>query len=100
MTLAKKGRRKIVVDGSNYFWRVMRNIGEPLLYCVVERDASPQGAIMIFGDGYFNPSIVEKSIRRALKEGWNPGMPGKPFMVDKKYPKYEIPQVFYQGNLE
>jgi hypothetical protein len=24
MTLAKKGRRKIVVDGSNYFWRVMR----------------------------------------------------------------------------
>lgn len=99
MTLAKKGRRKIVVDGSHYFWRVMRNIGDPLLYCVVEREASPQGAIMIFGDGYICPSIVEKSIRKALKEGWNPGMPGKPFNIDKKYPKHEIPRSPKLGNL-
>jgi hypothetical protein len=36
MTLAKKGRRKIVVDGSNYFWRVMRNTS------IVEKSLFPK----------------------------------------------------------
>jgi hypothetical protein len=101
MALARKGSRRIVVDGTVYRWRVRHKPSycqglawTPLSYAVEQADST--GAVLVVRTSQPHPSNwinapaapvrpadVASSIRTALANGWSPTCPGKPFVVDQ-----------------
>ena len=74
MTLPKKNRRDIVVDGHDYHWQFnpFRLWGNDSFVCV--QDASGRGALLkMQWLGIALPKHIELAIRFALSNGWNPG---------------------------
>ncbi|GAB7188692.1 hypothetical protein ATKI12_8523 [Kitasatospora sp. Ki12] len=98
MTLAKKGSRRIVVDGVEYRWRVSRkhwccDYDAATLGYAVEAAARP-GTTLVVETG--RPSVAEPraaagelvlprevaaGIRAARSAGWTPGRDGAPFKL-------------------
>lgn len=87
MAIAKKYRRKIVVDGLLYFWVVKDNLDSVNL--IVEL-AESQGAKLRISFDYIKmycgaekqsirPSFVRKAILDARAGGWRPEYPGPEF---------------------
>ncbi|MER7766866.1 hypothetical protein [Kitasatospora sp. NPDC096140] len=98
MALAKKGSRRIVVDGVEYRWRVSRKHwccdydGGTLGYRV--EDASSPGTTLVVETGrravlepspvpaeLVLPREVAAGIRAALSDGWTPRSDGSPFKL-------------------
>ncbi|MFB7668579.1 hypothetical protein ACFC1R_32445 [Kitasatospora sp. NPDC056138] len=98
MALAKKGSRRIVVDGVEYRWRVSRkhwccdHDGSTLGYMV--EDAACPGTTLVVETG--RPAVLEPNtvpaevvlprevaagIRAARSNGWTPGSNGSPFKL-------------------
>jgi len=73
MTLPKKGRRNITVDGLQYHWGFdpFRLFGNDSFICV--QDATGHGPLLkIQWVGIALPSHIESAIRFALGHGWTP----------------------------
>lgn len=73
MAIAKKGARRIVVEGEGYRWVVAPD-DEPGLGIVVERDG-PHGqrlAAWVEHGNAITPALVRKVILYALARGWSP----------------------------
>ncbi|GAA0575421.1 hypothetical protein GCM10009546_42510 [Actinomadura livida] len=100
MTLAKKGSRHIVLDGSTYRWKVRgrptysQGLGEsPLTFVVEAADtkgallvvslpcAHPSNWLLLLPTGAVLPRTVSKAIRQALASGWTPTEPGPAFTL-------------------
>ncbi|AZK97382.1 MULTISPECIES: hypothetical protein [Streptomyces] len=98
MALAKKGSRRIVVDGVEYRWRVSRKHwccdyeGSTVGY--VAEDATRPGTTLVVETGrpaVLNPDMVPTEvvlprevaagIRAARSKGWTPGSNGSPFKL-------------------
>ncbi|MFE7531214.1 hypothetical protein ACFU7Y_36715 [Kitasatospora sp. NPDC057542] len=98
MALAKKGSRRIVVDGVAYRWRVSRQHwccdyeGSTLGYAV--EDATAPGTTLVVDTGrptlrtpdavpahVVMPREVAAGIRCARSKGWTPGAGGSPFKL-------------------
>ena len=96
MGIPKKGSRKITVDGENFIWLIRR---DPTYYsfdvayiniAVEYAEGTGSKLVIIAGrlvikDGNsikfkpVVPSEVELWIHQAIKAGWEPKKPGKPF---------------------
>jgi hypothetical protein len=90
MTLAKKGSRRIVVDGRAFRWKIRARptytqaLGAPLVVAI-ERDVAHRAAKLIvhwtaarpdawLGESpraVVTPRDVERAIRRAVRDGWD-----------------------------
>ncbi|MFF3552048.1 hypothetical protein ACFYXL_01375 [Streptomyces tsukubensis] len=98
MALAKKGSRRIVVDGVEYRWRVSRKHwccdyeGSTVGY--VAEDATRPGTTLVVETGrpavlnsdlvptgVILPREVAAGIRAARSKGWTPGSNGSPFKL-------------------
>src|SRR4051812_24303387 len=73
MAIAKKGSRKIVVEGEIYRWVVSPD-DEPGLGIVVEKDKinGQRLAVWVEHGNTITPALVKKVILYALTEGWSP----------------------------
>jgi hypothetical protein len=99
MTLARKGSRRIIVDGVTFRWTVRRkptyhqaNGWSPLTF-VVEHAVAPASLLVVSlpcahpGNWLGQPSqavtpgMVTESIRRAVADGWKPAQRGRPFAL-------------------
>lgn len=80
MGLAKKGSRRIVVDGQVYRWTLSPD-DEPGIAIVVEKAADPGQRLVswVQHDNTISPWMVRAAILKALQEGWQPERKGKPF---------------------
>ncbi len=97
MGIPKKGARKITVDGENFIWLIRRKatysqtgygIG---LNVAVEHAEESASKLVIMTDKAHSkdwatievkpvvPSEVASWIHQAIKAGWEPKKPGKPF---------------------
>jgi hypothetical protein len=101
MTLPRKGRRRIVVDGVAYHWHVRGRptyiqgmAWTPQTYAV--EFADDPGAVLVVRTphphsgnwlerpgGPVLPAQVAHDIRHALREGWRPDRAGPPFTLDR-----------------
>jgi hypothetical protein len=99
MAIAKKGSRRIVVDGVPFRWSVrprptytqalaqgplsfaveMENSGHTTL--VVTIDASRPDNWVLAQSSVVTPSLVERAIRQALNQGWRPTEKGSPYAI-------------------
>lgn len=99
MTLARKGSRRITVDGIPFHWKVrgkpsysQANGWTPLIF-VVEQAERP-GALLVASlpcahpgnwldlpAGAVVPGMVASAIKQALTDGWQPSSPGPAFML-------------------
>jgi hypothetical protein len=97
--MPKKGSRLITVDGTVFRWRVSHrpadrqgNSRSPLTFAV-ERAQEP-GSVLVVSlpcarpDNWsgertiaIRPVLVAGCVRRAVGEGWNPGLPGSGFSL-------------------
>ncbi|MEV6929957.1 hypothetical protein AB0M46_36490 [Dactylosporangium sp. NPDC051485] len=100
VTLARKGSRRIIVNGVDFRWTVRRrptycqaNGWSPLKF-VVERAEEPQGALLVVSlpcahpgnwiglqSRSVRPAMVAAGIRQALTGGWQPSRPGPVFAL-------------------
>ena len=98
MAMARKGSRRISVDGTPYRWRVNPDtLGHDYFSVVVSPDEGP-GQTMSFqtkgepanpGDTprfgiphpVVKPAKVAEAIREAARRGWRADQPGKPFAL-------------------
>ena len=73
MSLAKKGTRRITVNGDEFRWRVAPN-DEPGMAIVVESSTSAaQRAVTWVEHGNpISPWLVRRAILNALEHGWRP----------------------------
>lgn len=97
MALARRGSRRITVDGTVYRWRTRRRptygqgLGWSSMTFAVEHAASPGQALVVetghprpdnwLGLGPIvpvTPHVVAAAVRRALHEGWSPRATGSP----------------------
>jgi hypothetical protein len=78
MTLREKGTRRITVDSCAYRWVVAPD-DEPGLGIVVERFQNPGQRMVTWVDHgtVVSPGLVERAVRLALMNGWNPTSPGR-----------------------
>lgn len=81
MTLAEKGARTIVVDGTAYRWKASPNY-EPGIGIVVEHAQSPAQRLVSWTDlgAVVTPRLVRDAIREGLRAGWHPTSPGAEFV--------------------
>ncbi len=98
MAINKKGARRICVDGAAYLWKIRRQPtycqenGWTLLTVAVQA-ADREGCVLVIQlpekhPGSWRsvtpfavqPSLVVRCIRDALAEGWQPTVPGAPFI--------------------
>ncbi|MGB3642540.1 MAG: hypothetical protein WBA39_33910 [Rivularia sp. (in: cyanobacteria)] len=96
MGIPKKGARKITVDGENFIWLIRRdptcysaNVG--YINVAVEHAEETGSKLVIMADRLVmkegnlikfkpvTPSEVALWIHKAIKAGWEPKKPGKPF---------------------
>ena len=91
MTLAKKGKRKIVLDGIAFRWTVSPD-DEPGVALVAELDANPASRVVVwFPHGILiSPASVAVELRAALASGWNPEQRG-PDLVRQALPGAHAP---------
>ncbi|MEV4683657.1 hypothetical protein [Streptomyces kurssanovii] len=101
MALARKGARRITVDGAAYRWRLRGRptygqgmVWSPLTYAV-ELAEGPGTTLVVTTDqphpgnwvgrtaAPLLPAHVADSIRTARAGGWTPGAPGSPFRLDR-----------------
>jgi hypothetical protein len=100
MALAKRGSRRIVVDGVVYWWRLRARptydqgmCWSPATYAV--ECADQPGAVLVVTTNQPHtsnwvgrvgqsvlPADVASAIRRGLSVGWAPGRPGSPCRLD------------------
>ena len=73
MAIAKKGTRRIVVEGESFRWVVSPD-DEPGLGIVVERDAGHGQRLVAWveHDNIVSPALVRRVILYALSWGWAP----------------------------
>ena len=73
MSIAKKGTRRIVVEGASYQWVVSPD-DEPGLGIVVEREAGHGQRLLAWVEhgNTISPVLVRKVILYALSRGWTP----------------------------
>ncbi len=99
MTLARKGSRRIVVDGVEYRWKVRgrptycQGLGWSPLTFVAETTESPRALLVVempcahpsnwvaLPSGAVLPRTVAEAIRTGLARGWNPTSPGPAFTL-------------------
>lgn len=99
MTLAKKGSRRITVDGVQFRWMIRRRptysqaLGWSPLRFVVERAEEPGACLVAELPGlhlgnWFSvsadpvlPAAVAARIQKALLAGWQPMSPGPPWTM-------------------
>ena len=84
MGIAKKGTRRICVDGVPYRW-VAREL-TPGLRIVVQAADRPGAVLVLRTDQniaatHVHPSEVAAAIQSARAAGWEPQRPGPPFEV-------------------
>ncbi|MGV9269500.1 hypothetical protein ACWDRR_33095 [Kitasatospora sp. NPDC003701] len=101
MALARKGSRRISVDGVTYRWTVRRRATyarglawRPLAYAV-EQDVTPGATLVVttnqphpsnwlgFPAHAVLPAKVATAIRTARAGGWTAETPGPPFQLDQ-----------------
>jgi hypothetical protein len=73
MVLARKGTRRIVVDGVAFRWTVSPD-DEPGVALVAELDSVPASCVVVwFPHGILiSPGVVAEEIRVALLNDWHP----------------------------
>jgi len=73
MALARKGTRRIVVDGTAFRWIVAPD-DEPGVALVAEHESNPASRVIVwFPHGkLIAPGVVAAEIRAALLNGWHP----------------------------
>ncbi|WP_063759711.1 hypothetical protein [Kitasatospora sp. NRRL B-11411] len=98
MALAKKGSRRIVVDGVEYRWRVsskhwccdpdprslgyaVEHAGRPGTTLVVDTGRPAVFPPEMVPDQLVLPAEVAAGIRAALADGWTPDADGPPFAL-------------------
>jgi hypothetical protein len=103
MGIRKAGSRPIVVDGERYHWRIQRHPTDEqssfTVELVVVEHEEAQGSPLVLllpgslpasrsagGGVVVTPALVARSIGRALADGWNPRVPGKPFELRVEAP--------------
>ena len=91
MGIPKKGSRKITVDGENFIWLIRRQPYIDYLNVAVEHAEGTGSKLIIIADRLVIkdcnliqvkpvvPSEVTLWIHKAIKAGWEPKKPGKPF---------------------
>ena len=81
MALARKGSRKIVVEGSEYRWTVSAD-DEAGVGIVVEDHNKPACRLVKWVDHglVISPAVVRGVIVEALAIGWRPREPGPDFV--------------------
>ncbi|MGW7486697.1 hypothetical protein [Streptomyces sp. NPDC054786] len=100
MAIPKKGSRPITVDGVDYRWSVRRKptylqgiCQAPLSVAVVLGHTPGSVAVLRMPHAHpgnwmgapataVRPAAVAHGIRSALRQGWKPDAPGRPFLVD------------------
>ena len=83
MAISKKGTRSINVDGIEYLWKLCSPDYYRIPYSIAVQIADRQGSVLIDRlQEYFvvTPSLVASCIREALAAGWQPTVPGVPFI--------------------
>lgn len=97
MSLPSKGRRKIIVDGIQYNWRVrhkptyMQGIEQSQMSAAIEL-ANQTGSVLAIEFPWFRPDswlsnevkivtpkIIQTCIENAIAQGWNPSAKGATF---------------------
>ncbi len=73
MSIARKGTRRIVVEGESYRWVVAPD-DEPGLGIIVEREAGHGQRLLAWVEhgNTISPALVRKVILFALSRGWAP----------------------------
>ena len=98
MAVARKGTRKITVDGKVFVWKLTFNWEEfeQLMLVTVELLASPASKLLVypirlsvnfvdFNRGEpITPKTVESFIRQGLSKGWQPQVRGPAFVLGRK----------------
>ena len=97
MGIPKKGSRKITVDGENFIWLIRRkatysqtDFGMGLNVSVEHAEGTGSKLVILTDKSHpkdwstnevkpVTPSEVELWIHQAIKSGWQPKKPGKPF---------------------
>ena len=81
MALARKGTKKIVVDGIEYRWTVPPD-DEPGVAMVVEHATSSGWRLVSWVDHgvIISPGLVREAILDGLNAGWNPKGRGADFV--------------------
>jgi len=100
MAIPKKGSRRICIDSTTYVWMVRRRptycqeMGwSPLSFAVeleaggcqtlqVSVDVSRPDSVFNDGTGVITPAVVERAIRQALQQGWQPTINGSPKLLE------------------
>lgn len=97
MAVARKGTRKIIVDGKEFVWKLTFNWEEfeRLMLVTVELLESPASKLLVypirlsvnfvdFNRGQpITPKTVESFIRQGLSEGWQPEIKGPVFVLGR-----------------
>ncbi|MFE6482637.1 hypothetical protein ACFVGN_06830 [Streptomyces sp. NPDC057757] len=101
MALGRKGARRIVVDGTEYRWRLRRRptyfqalCWTPCCFAVEHTDATGTTLVVTTNQPHASnwfgreakpalPSDVARTIQHALRDGWTPTAPGPPFHIDE-----------------
>jgi hypothetical protein len=99
MTLARKGTRSIVVDGTGYRWKVRnrptynQGAGFASLSYAVESADQPRSLLVVtvpwahpsnwmgLESAAVRPAMVAAAIREARTSGWRPEVPGPAFAL-------------------
>lgn len=81
MALARKGTRKIVVQGVSYRWTVAPN-DEPGLGIVVEEEVNGSSRLVSWVEHgvIVSPGLVRRAILDGLAAGWRSAAPGPDFV--------------------
>jgi hypothetical protein len=87
VTLARKGTRRITVDGAKYVWKVSVDSGYFTLVVELESgagqrlEARTQYARHRGDKRSITPAGVAAVIRMAVREGWTPGVKVSPYRM-------------------
>jgi hypothetical protein len=76
MTLPKKERRTIEVDGVTYHYRIRLHKSER---AVIQHSVGQGACLFVFPHSIMRPKHVADTIRFAIKRGWKPGKTGEDF---------------------
>jgi hypothetical protein len=87
VTLARKGTRRITVDGSKYIWKVSVDSGYFTLVVELESGTGQRLEARTKRDRHWGdkrsitPAGVAAVIRAAVREGWTPGVKLSPYRM-------------------
>lgn len=94
MTLPKKGRRKICVDGAEYHWIVGTRFEHRRGTATVQLATGIGARLIVDTNGNLLPSHIENAIRFALANDWNPNANGNELIIgcgpDDNPPTYVV----------